>query len=127
MRLINIKKRSVALLYTQFKHSISTNTIYDLTSYRSLIKLKGQDTAKYLQNLITNNVYNLNNENVIYSMILNNRGRILYDILIYANVLNMCIYVVSSSHHIILADCDARASMINGSTHYERSMCLTII
>jgi folate-binding protein YgfZ len=88
MRFINIKKRTVALLYTQFKHSISTNTIYNLTNYRSLIKLKGQDTAKYLQNLITNNVYNLNNENAIYSMILNNRGRILYDIIIYANALN---------------------------------------
>lgn len=60
-------------------------TAFDLARYRSLIRVKGQDSAKYVQNLITNNVYNLNSDRVLYSMILNNRGRIMYDVLVYAN------------------------------------------
>jgi glycine dehydrogenase subunit 1 len=59
----------------------------DLTNYRSLINVKGADSAKYLQNLITNDINLLQNESVksIYSHILNNRGRTLYDTIVYKN------------------------------------------
>ena len=92
---INRKLRSVVFSFYQSQsrlinqYSSSSEhqncTAYDLTKYRSLIRIKGQDSAKYLQSLITNNIYNLNNEHVIYSMILNNRGRCMYDVLVYAN------------------------------------------
>ena len=56
---------------THIKQYSTKYKAYDLTRYRSLIKVKGQDSSKYLQNLITNNVYNLNNkQRLIYSMIL---------------------------------------------------------
>lgn len=73
------------LVLTHIKQYSTKYKAYDLTRYRSLIKVKGQDSSKYLQNLITNNVYNLNNkQRLIYSMILNNRGRVLYDICVYS-------------------------------------------
>ena len=59
----------------------------DLTNYRSLINIKGADSAKYLQNLITNDINLLQNESIksIYSHILNNRGRTLFDTIVYKN------------------------------------------
>ena len=58
---------------------------FDLTNYRSLIRVKGVDAAPFLQNLITNDIFNLSpvENQVIFSMILNNRGRILFDVLVY--------------------------------------------
>jgi folate-binding Fe-S cluster repair protein YgfZ len=73
---------------------------YNLTNYRSLVSIKGLDSAKYLQGLITNDIHILDNSNqsetssenaennlkkgnCIYSMILNNRGRVLFDVIIY--------------------------------------------
>ena len=48
---------------------------FNLNNYRSLISVKGPDSAKYLQGLITNDVYHLNSvePKLQYSMILNNR------------------------------------------------------
>ena len=56
---------------------------YDLDKERSLVKIKGNDSFKYLQNLLTNDVQLLNEKASIYSMILNNRGRVVYDVLVY--------------------------------------------
>ena len=60
-------------------------TAYDLSNYRSLVRINGPDAAPFLQNLITNDIFSLSpvENQVIYSMILNNRGRILFDTLIY--------------------------------------------
>jgi folate-binding Fe-S cluster repair protein YgfZ len=80
-----LNQYSSSTLSSSSSSSSEQCTAYDLTRYRSLIRIKGQDSAKYLQSLITNNIYNLNNEHVIYSMILNNRGRCMYDVLVYAN------------------------------------------
>ena len=77
-------------LLKQFTRGISDQTSskyigFDLANYRSLLRIKGNDAAPFLQNLITNDINNLSpiENQVIYSMILNNRGRILFDVLIY--------------------------------------------
>lgn len=58
---------------------------YDLANYRSLISIKGADASVYLQNLITNDIRSLNStdKRSLYAMMLNNRGRIMYDVLVY--------------------------------------------
>ena len=51
--------------------------------HRGLIRVSGEDTTKFLQGLITNDVEFLKSTGAIYSMLLNARGRILYDMLLY--------------------------------------------
>jgi folate-binding Fe-S cluster repair protein YgfZ len=85
-----IMKRNIFQILTQVTRRISSQASnkyvgFDLNNYRSLLRVKGADAAPFLQNLITNDINNLSTvENqVIFSMILNNRGRILFDVLIY--------------------------------------------
>ena len=85
-----IMKRNFFQILTQLTRRLSSQTSnkyagFDLNNYRSLLRVKGADAAPFLQNLITNDINNLSTvENqVIFSMILNNRGRILFDVLIY--------------------------------------------
>ena len=60
------------LNFIRSKHTLSA---FNLKNYRSLISVKGPDSAKYLQGLITNDIYHLNSVDpkLQYSMILNNR------------------------------------------------------
>ena len=53
---------------------------------RRVIRIKGQDSAKFLQGMITNDLAQLENEdcNVMFSMFLNSQGRVLYDALLYS-------------------------------------------
>ena len=54
---------------------------------RSLIKIKGEDSLKFLQGLTTNNLLNLPKKPSIYTAFLNPKGRFLYDSIIYNNPL----------------------------------------
>ena len=58
---------------------------FKLNSYRSLINVKGPDASVFLQGLITNDINRLTwpNTFIIYATMLNNRGRTLFDTLIY--------------------------------------------
>ncbi|CAF0854631.1 unnamed protein product [Didymodactylos carnosus] len=56
--------------------------------HRGLIHVTGKDSSPFLQGLITNDITFLNVEhehktNALYSMILNARGRVLYDMIVY--------------------------------------------
>lgn len=64
---------------------MSNYTCHDLSQSRSLVKVTGKDSAQYLQNLITNDIHLLDEDSQksLYAMILNNRGRVLHDVLIY--------------------------------------------
>lgn len=65
--------------------SLSNFTCHNLSGHRCLVKVTGQDSAKYLQNLLTNDINLLDRTNkAMYAMILNNRGRVLHDVLVYA-------------------------------------------
>lgn len=50
---------------------------------RTILKLSGSDTVDYLQSMITNNMKNIEKSSTIYSLLLNARGKVLYDILLY--------------------------------------------
>lgn len=57
---------------------------HDLSQIRSLVKIKGPDSAKYLQNLMTNDINLLaDSTKSIYAMFCNNRGRVIHDSIIY--------------------------------------------
>jgi transferase CAF17, mitochondrial len=66
---------------------------------RALIRVHGDDTSKFLQGLITNDIEFLKSTNAIYSMLLNARGRILYDMIIYKPHLNQSTYLIEISHN----------------------------
>ncbi|CAF1051511.1 unnamed protein product [Brachionus calyciflorus] len=80
-------KSNLLLILKQFSNqyaSKKTFSVVSLSNYRTLINIKGEDAAKFLQNLTTNNIYTLNNEKPSqFAFILNNRGRIMYDTLIH--------------------------------------------
>ncbi len=50
---------------------------------RAIIEVFGIDRRKFLQGLITNDINKASNENLIYSAMLNNQGRFLYDFFIF--------------------------------------------
>lgn len=64
---------------------LSNYTCHDLSECRSLVMVSGPDSAKYLQNMLTNDINRLSDTSIrsIYAMILNNRGRALHDVLVY--------------------------------------------
>lgn len=55
----------------------------ELLSNRCLIQIKGHEMFDYCQGLMTNDVSRLNTEKSLYTMMLNSKGRILYDCLVY--------------------------------------------
>jgi folate-binding Fe-S cluster repair protein YgfZ len=84
-RLLKQQVQSYQQLVKLTALNLSNYTCHDLSSLRSLVKITGQDSGKYLQNMLTNDINRLNEGNTrsIYSMVLNNRGRVLHDVLVY--------------------------------------------
>ncbi|UJR15282.1 hypothetical protein I4U23_002235 [Adineta vaga] len=80
--------------YYRFHHctAISLNN-------RALIQVHGDDTSKFLQGLITNDIEFLKTTNALYSMLLNARGRILYDMIIYNHQINKSSYLIEISQN----------------------------
>jgi folate-binding protein YgfZ len=68
---------------------------------RALIQVHGADSSKFLQGLITNDIEFLQTTNAIYSMLLNARGRILYDMIIYNNHTNKSSYLIEISQNAV--------------------------
>ncbi|UAT43174.1 hypothetical protein GUI12_03365 [Anaplasmataceae bacterium AB001_6] len=54
----------------------------NISNKRGLILLTGKDTRCFLQNLITNNIDNLDQSCIVYTLILDVKGRMQYDIFI---------------------------------------------
>ncbi|KAI3383383.1 hypothetical protein SNEBB_009016 [Seison nebaliae] len=57
-------------------HRLSGNT-------RSLVLIKGDEAATFLQGILTNDILHLKKRDCCYSFLLNARGRILYDAIVY--------------------------------------------
>jgi len=90
-------KRSLfQTVFSLNKSNLSSYTSHDLSNIRSIVKIRGRDSAVYLQNLISNDIHLLDDQSnkVIYSMMLNNRGRVMYDVLIYRLNQNMDEYLI---------------------------------
>lgn len=60
-----------------YKHKL------ELLNNRSLIKIEGDGMYDYCQGLMTNDIFRLKTEKSLYTMILNSKGRVLYDCLVY--------------------------------------------
>lgn len=52
---------------------------------RSIIEISGDDRKNFLQGLITNDIHKLHSENLLFSAMLNPKGRFLYDFFIFEN------------------------------------------
>lgn len=66
--------------------TLASYTGYDLTNYRSLVRFRGLDASKFLQNLITNDINKLTSTTQsIYSMVLNSRGRLVDDVILHSS------------------------------------------
>lgn len=80
-------KKNFALLCRSFHATPKSFDLFsfNLNKYRSLINVKGPDASTFLQSLVTNDVKRLSwpNNPIQFAMILNSRGRVLFDILIY--------------------------------------------
>lgn len=55
----------------------------ELLNHKSLIKIEGDGMYDYCQGLMTNDIFRLKTEKSLFTMILNSKGRVLYDCLIY--------------------------------------------
>ncbi|CAI6361669.1 unnamed protein product [Macrosiphum euphorbiae] len=55
----------------------------ELLSHKSLIKIEGEGMYDYCQGLMTNDIFRLKSEKSLFTMILNSKGRVLYDCLVY--------------------------------------------
>lgn len=83
MNLVKCLVPNRALFISQIL-SKRTLSVASLSDYRTLISVKGQDSSSFLQNLTTNNIYALSDQNPAqYAMILNSRGRMMYDVIVY--------------------------------------------
>ncbi|CAL1286562.1 unnamed protein product [Larinioides sclopetarius] len=67
------------------KINFSTQDVFHIEhlNRRTVLKLSGSDTTNYLQSLITNDVKTVDAEPSLYSLLLNPKGRVLYDLILY--------------------------------------------
>ncbi|XP_014270574.1 putative transferase CAF17 homolog, mitochondrial [Halyomorpha halys] len=72
-------KRSI-LLSCRYNHSKTDFRLEEL-NHRKIVRLSGEESSNFLQGLVTNDVNNISSS--MYTMFLNNRGRILFDSIIY--------------------------------------------
>lgn len=68
---------------------------------RSLIRLRGDLVAEFLQSLVTNDINHLSQQSGIFTMFLNKAGRVLYDAIIYN----------TKEKAELLVECDAKADV----------------
>ena len=53
---------------------------------RAIIEITGEDRKKFLQGLITNDIFKASDQNLIYSAMLSAQGRFLYDFICFFRV-----------------------------------------
>lgn len=56
----------------------------ELLNHRSLIQIKGDEMYDYCQGLMTNDIFKLKTNKSLFTMILNSKGRVIYDCLVYS-------------------------------------------
>ncbi|KAA8568184.1 hypothetical protein EYC84_008576 [Monilinia fructicola] len=79
------RKYSSISTSTQIPFALAKKGIARLSS-RRLISLRGPDSTKYLQGVITNDIYKEGSKGGFYSAFLNAQGRVLNDVWIYRDV-----------------------------------------
>ena len=73
-------------LYRQVTRSNATLPMLAKLKERKLVRLNGNDTTKFLQGIITNDMNSFQNDacKILFTMLLNSQGRVLFDTLLYA-------------------------------------------
>ncbi|XP_050438125.1 putative transferase CAF17 homolog, mitochondrial isoform X1 [Adelges cooleyi] len=90
----------VPIQYMRFFSTSSYKPKLELLSHRCLLKMKGQGLLDYCQRLMTNDIFRLNTEKCLYTTLLNSKGRVMYDCLLYKvedHLLIECDKVAASS------------------------------
>ena len=67
----------------RLSHRLASAKYVDLTPWRSLISVRGRDALPLLQGVTTNDMNNLEHLKAMYSMLLNSKGRVMFDIILY--------------------------------------------
>lgn len=67
----------------RFFSTIPQKPKLELLHHRSLIKIEGNGMYDFCQGLMTNDIFKLKTEKSLFTMILNSKGRVLYDCLVY--------------------------------------------
>ncbi|XP_035213099.1 putative transferase CAF17 homolog, mitochondrial [Stegodyphus dumicola] len=75
--------RLLSSLFLRRSISIPSNVCVQKLNKRTLLKLSGPETTDYLQSMITNDIKNVKEISTLYSLLLNARGKVLYDSIIY--------------------------------------------
>lgn len=78
----------------------SSYLIENLTN-RALIRVSGKESENYLQGLITNDMRHFEKSSCIFSLFLNNKGRVLYDTLIYKNPKDLTSFLIECDKQIV--------------------------
>jgi len=63
---------------------MTTNYLYKNVN-SNFLEISGEDSADFLQNLITNDIYKMQNNNILYSCLLTPQGKFSSDFFIYKN------------------------------------------
>eukprot|EP00123_Amoebidium_parasiticum_P012285 comp21251_c2_seq1/m.28960 comp21251_c2_seq1/g.28960 ORF comp21251_c2_seq1/g.28960 comp21251_c2_seq1/m.28960 type:complete len:350 (-) comp21251_c2_seq1:520-1569(-) len=80
-------------------------------SNRTVLELKGNDTAKFLQNLITNDVNSVTAKSpCMWAAVLNSQGRVLYDLFVHLPLDHARELKEGDTPTRLLVDCDAMAT-----------------
>lgn len=64
---------------------MTENPFYVKLANRGLIRLQGEDCKPFLQGLITNDIYKLTAENILYACLLTPQGKFLHDFFLHNN------------------------------------------
>ncbi|VDK68296.1 unnamed protein product [Litomosoides sigmodontis] len=75
-------QRSIAKTIFQIGTKMRAGIIYNLR-HRGLLRAKGKDTFQFLQALVTNDIRRLEDGRAQYALLLNSRGRIVEDLILY--------------------------------------------
>lgn len=73
----------VPVKFARFFSTIPSKPKLERLHHRSLIKIEGDGMYDYCQGLMTNDIFKLKTENSLFTVILNSKGRVLYDCLVY--------------------------------------------
>ncbi len=95
---------------------------------RSFIALCGEDKEKFLQGLITNDIYKLNADNLLYACILNSQGRFLYDLFIFKDAEQIILDVIKERQDELLKKLNfykLRSKITVNEIYYQAFQILT--
>lgn len=98
-RRLNFFSRHILEYQSTFCRKNHVQCFAEKLQRRGLIRISGESSSEFLQGLITNDMKYLENEQPsLYCMFLNNKGRVLFDSIIYRALENNTFYIECDDH-----------------------------